>query len=207
MHQVILGKVSILSQEVLPETWLSLAPTGANRAKWIAGRVLLAHALAPLPLPEIIYGKNGKPAFRDEIPLWFNLSHSGDDIVLLFGNEGDVGCDIEILRPRKYWRQTAESVFSAGEQTWLATEREDQQLAMFWRIWTRKEAMLKRTGGHIWQIANFDSTSPQHGFVSDLTLTDGRMLAICTPTPYPLSPDNITFFPSPAPAVASRGYK
>lgn len=43
-----------------------------------------------------------KPAFSADTPLWFNLSHSGDDIVpLLLSDEGEVGCDIEVIRPRR----------------------------------------------------------------------------------------------------------
>ncbi len=66
------------------------------------------------PLPEIIYGEQGKPAFAPEMPLWFNLSHSGDDIALLLSDEGEVGCDIEVIRPRANWRWLANAVFSLG---------------------------------------------------------------------------------------------
>ncbi len=30
----------------------------------------------------------------------------------------------------------------------------DQQLEMFWRIWTRKEAIVKQRGGSAWQIVS-----------------------------------------------------
>lgn len=47
--------------------------------------------------------------------LWFNLSYSGDDIVLLLSDEGEVGCDIEVIRSRVNWRWLANVVFSFGE--------------------------------------------------------------------------------------------
>ncbi len=52
--------------------------------------------------------------FAPETPLWFNLSHSGDDIALLLSDEGEVGCDIEVIRPRANWRWLANAVFSLG---------------------------------------------------------------------------------------------
>ncbi len=80
------------------------------------------------PLPEIIYGEQGKPAFAPETPLWFNLSHSGDDIALLLSDEGEVGCDIEVIRPRANWRWLANAVFSLGEHAEMDAVHPDQQL-------------------------------------------------------------------------------
>ena len=81
MYRIVLGKVSTLSAAPLPPGLREQAPQGPRRERWLAGRALLSHTLSPLP--EIIYGEQGKPAFAPETPLWFNLSHSGDDIALL----------------------------------------------------------------------------------------------------------------------------
>ena len=62
-------------------------------------------SVIPHPLPDIIYGEQGKPAFAEGHPLWFNLSHSGDDIALLMSDEGEVGCDIEVIRPGRTGRR------------------------------------------------------------------------------------------------------
>lgn len=86
MYRIVHGKVSVLSAGELPAAMKEQAPQGVRRARWLAGRVLLSHALSPLP--NIIYGEQGKPAFSADTPLWFNLSHSGDDIVLLLSDEG-----------------------------------------------------------------------------------------------------------------------
>ena len=99
MYRIVLGKVSTLSAAPLPPALREQAPQGPRRERWLAGRALLSHTLSPLP--EIIYGEQGKPAFAPETPLWFNLSHSGDDIALLLSDEGEVGCDIEVIRPRQ----------------------------------------------------------------------------------------------------------
>ncbi|VFS86878.1 holo-(acyl carrier protein) synthase 2 [Raoultella terrigena] len=59
------------------------------------------------------------------------------------------------------------------------------QLAAFWRIWTRKEAIVKQRGGSAWQIASVDSTFRSRLSVSQLQLGD-LSLAVCTPTPFEL---------------------
>ena len=97
MYQFVLGKISTLSADPLASTLADMAPQGARYASWLAGRTLLARTLSPSPLPEIIYGEQGKPAFANGHPLWFNLSHSGDDIAMLISDEGEVGCDIEVF--------------------------------------------------------------------------------------------------------------
>lgn len=148
-----------------------------------AGRALLIQALSPAPLPEIVYGKHGKPGFAAGYPVWFNISHSGDDIVLLLSDEGEVGCDIEVVRPRKNRQRIADAVFSPNEQALLAEA--DDKLTTFWQIWTRKEAMLKQAGAQIWQIATFDSSAPAPLFLHQQMLSQGQILTLCMPTPVP----------------------
>lgn len=184
MYQIVLGKVSTLSAAALPSALIEQAPQGARRARWLAGRALLSHALSPLP--EIVYGEQGKPAFSPETALWFNLSHSGDDIVLLLSDEGEVGCDIEVIRPRAQWRSLANAVFSQGEHEELEAEHPDHQLIAFWRIWTRKEAIVKQRGGSAWQIVSIDSTQQSALSVSHCQF-GSLILAVCTPTPFALT--------------------
>ena len=58
----------------------------------------------------------------------------------------------------------------------------DQQLEMFWRIWTRKEAIVKQRGGSAWQIVSVDST--YHSSLSVSAIVSRKFKpAICTPTP------------------------
>ncbi|EHA5004332.1 4'-phosphopantetheinyl transferase AcpT [Salmonella enterica subsp. diarizonae] len=189
MYRIVLGKVSTLSTGQLPDALIAQAPQGVRRASWLAGRVLLSRALSPLP--EIVYGEQGKPAFSTGTPLWFNLSHSGDNIALLLSDEGEVGCDIEVIRPRDNWRSLANAVFSLGEYAEMEAERPERQLAAFWRIWTRKEAIVKQRGGSAWQVVSVDSTLPSALSVSQCQL-DTLSLAVCTPTPFTLTSLTIT---------------
>ena len=187
MYRLFLGKISTLSTRPLPQNLAAQAPQGSRRASWLAGRVLLAQAVSPLP--EIIYAEHGKPGFSGETGLWFNLSHSSDDIALLLSDEGEVGCDIEVIRPRPNWRRLANAVFSLGEHAEVEAEHPERQLDAFWRIWTRKEAMVKQRGGSAWQIVSIDSTAPSHS-VSQVQI-GSLSLAVCTSTPYTLTTESI----------------
>lgn len=97
MYRIVVGKVSVLSAGALPRALYEQAPQGARRTRWLAGRVLLSHALSPLP--DIVYGEQGKPAFSGDTPLWFNLSHSGDDIALLLSDEGKSAAILKSCAP------------------------------------------------------------------------------------------------------------
>lgn len=148
MYQVFLGKISSLSTDRWAEALCEHAPEGARRARWLAGRGLLSRLLAPKPLPEIIHNEQGKPLFADDYPLWFSLSHSQDDIALIISDEGSVGCSLEHIRPQDNWRTLANALFSNAEHNELEKETPASQLTAFWRIWTRKEAIVKQRGGH-----------------------------------------------------------
>lgn len=188
MYQIFLGKISQLSVAPLAPELTEQAPTGARRASWLAGRALLSAAITPVPAMR--YGVNGKPAFAPEVQRGFSLSHSGDAIALLFSDEGEVGCDIEVIRPRPHWPRLAENLFSPGERAQIAAKPVSQQLAAFWRIWTIKEAIIKQRGGIAWQMAGIDSTAPSTLSVSALQ-TGELSLAVCTPTPFELTPETI----------------
>lgn len=128
--------------------------------------------------------------FSAGTPLWFNLSHSGDTIALLLSDEGEVGCDIEVIRPRDNWRSLANAVFSLGEHAEMEAERPEQQLAAFWRIWTRKEAIVKQRGG--------SAANRQRGQHVALCLVGQPVSARYAqsgslyPTPFTLTPQTIT---------------
>ena len=191
MYQFVLGKISTLCADPLASALADRAPQGARQASWLAGRTLLARTLSPRPLPDIIYGEQGKPAFAKGHPLWFNLSHSGDDIALLMSDEGEVGCDIEVIRPRKNWQALANAVFSMTEHDELEREAPEERLSAFWRIWTRKEAIVKQRGGSAWQIVSVDSTALTSSLSVSQCQLDTLSLAVCTPTPFTLTADAV----------------
>lgn len=196
MYRVMLGKISAISDDALPALLLCLAPDGGRRAPWIAGRALLMQALALPILPEIVYGENGKPAFGDDIRLWFNISHSGDDIAVLVSDTGEVGCDLEVIRPRRNWPRIAQAMFSSAEQAELMSATEANRLTVFWRIWTQKEARLKYAGQPVWAMATQDSHAASPPFCCQHQPDDRLMLALCTSTPYRFAAHDLTFYPA-----------
>lgn len=92
-------------------------------------------------------GENGRPYV--DAPLQFNVSHSHEMAVFAFGQVdvvGNVGIDIEHIRTLHDRTAVATRFFSAAEQTALFSYPESEQTAVFFRIWTRKEAYLKALG-------------------------------------------------------------
>jgi 4'-phosphopantetheinyl transferase len=83
-----------------------------------------------------------KPALPGGI-IEFNLSHSGDWIAMAFARHA-VGIDIERIQPLNAARELARDVLHPAEQRALETHGGDA--SEFFRIWTRKEALLKCTG-------------------------------------------------------------
>lgn len=201
MLHVGVGKISVLCEMASPAL-RQQEPEKANRASWLAGRVLLNMMTSPNPVPAIVYGPNGKPHFEAAIPLWFNISHSGDDIALVISDEGEVGCDLEAIRPRNNMQRIARAVFSDTEQQQLASAGEDKQPSAFWRIWTRKESILKQSGSSVWQMKTLNNSEGL--FISQYCLADALILAICTPNPHSLTARDFSFPGYDAPLAAEK---
>ena len=126
-------------------------------------RLLAAHYLErPARALAFDKGEFGKPhvAGADEGRLAFNLSHSGDLMLLTFARTGRVGVDVErwsaSLRESERARIVT-SVFSTGEQAALAQLPAALRRAAFYAVWTRKEAYIKATGHGISRgLAHFE---------------------------------------------------
>ncbi len=94
------------------------------------------------------YGPQGKPHLGgDPPPLSFNLAHSHGVALCAVCREGEVGVDIERLRPIEQAQGIAESFFSLRESRFLAAlEGTGEHTATFFHLWTCKEAYLKACG-------------------------------------------------------------
>lgn len=91
------------------------------------------------------YTSYGKP-FIANCGIEFNLSHSGDWVLLAFTRMSQIGIDIERIRPMQNMRDVARANFSANEvDTWEATSEQDRTSA-FYRCWSRKESFIKAIG-------------------------------------------------------------
>lgn len=98
---------------------------------------------------KISLNKFGKPTLLSENfeSIKFNLSHSGDFIVYAFNISDEVGIDIEMMNNYIDHTQIAENYFSSDEIIYLNSSKDQLEITeRFFRIWTRKEALLKAIG-------------------------------------------------------------
>jgi 4'-phosphopantetheinyl transferase len=89
--------------------------------------------------------EHGRPALAGDGGTSFSLSHSSDVAVVAIAPER-VGVDVEVVRPRRYLDRVARRVLTDGELAQWVALPEHEQLAMFLRAWTAKEAYLKMLG-------------------------------------------------------------
>lgn len=105
---------------------------------------LLADTYAIAPLPVIATLPTGKPYFPDHPHIHFNLSHCSKAVMAVIA-DSEVGCDIEeIQSDDDITPQLLEVAFSDDERRQISVSA-DRGVKLT-RIWTRKEANVKRTG-------------------------------------------------------------
>jgi len=92
------------------------------------------------------YNAYGKPLLAPPLDLKFNLSHSGEWALYALTHVGEVGVDLEHLRPVDDLEQIAARFFSAAESATLLALPQTQQTEAFFNCWTRKEAYIKGVG-------------------------------------------------------------
>lgn len=123
------------------------------RHRFILARVMLRHQLGNEIgiVPESVLfstGKHGKPRLdtpgADQSP-HFNLTHSGGFVALAI-SDGEIGIDIENLRPVTTAERLAKRFFSPEERKHVFELDGEARDHAFLRIWTQKEAYLKATG-------------------------------------------------------------
>ena len=84
---------------------------------------------------------NGLPIAGD-----FSVSHSFNNGLIAFSKEGKVGTDIEDRKLRHDIDGPIRDVFSVTEQRALNAADPETKIAIFFRLWTFKEAIIKATG-------------------------------------------------------------
>lgn len=97
------------------------------------------------------YGDHGKPALAPETtrqltPLEFNLAHSGSLAVYAFTLCGEIGVDLEHIKPEFAGDDIARRFFSPTEVACLDQLSADERVLAFFSCWTRKEAFIKAKG-------------------------------------------------------------
>ena len=109
-------------------------------------RIILARYLNTVPEKiEFQYKEHGKPEVKNLQKLQFNLSHSKDLAVLAIGKIFPMGVDIEYFSGRPY-EGIAKNSFSEHEYNELMQAPKALRPAMFFHIWSQKEAFIKACG-------------------------------------------------------------
>jgi len=113
------------------------------------------------------YGPYGKPALVGE-GLRFNVSHSHGVALVAVAADRELGVDVEHIRADFATEDIARRFFSRVEVAAFNALRKEEQVAAFFRCWTRKEAYIKAIGRGM--------SEPLDAF--DVTLAPGEAAAL-----------------------------
>jgi 4'-phosphopantetheinyl transferase len=94
-------------------------------------------------------GENGKPKLPVALTtsgVEFNLSHSHEMALIAVNRIGEIGVDIEYVKPDFKFQEIAERFFTAKEVAAMRGLPPDLQRQAFFKCWTSKEAFLKAKG-------------------------------------------------------------
>jgi 4'-phosphopantetheinyl transferase len=125
-----------------------------DRERYIIGRALarivLGYLLDMTPVRvRFRYNNFGKPYLdcdENRPRLQFNLSHSGELIVMAITIGREIGVDVEGVREHAEVERIAARFFSVRERAELASLPPSQRAVAFFSCWTRKEAFIKAKG-------------------------------------------------------------
>ena len=169
--------INTLLQAQTIEQWFKLVPSfieeqvlryrfEKDRLRVLGGKLLIKHALNTYTeeLKGLKKTDKGRLYFKD-VDFDFNISHSGDMVVLAFAVQNRIGIDIELHRKIGY--ENFERNFTAQEwETILSAKNGKQQFFDFWAI---KESVIKADGRGFEVLSK---TSIQDNLRS--TLCDGK---------------------------------
>ena len=107
-------------------------------------KLLLAYYTESTPEGvKIVPDSFGKPTC--ELNLFFNISHSGDRLLLGFSNS-QIGVDIEKYDPTVDIDRISKSHFSEMELQNMMNGTKEERAKTFFEIWTQKESLIKGIG-------------------------------------------------------------
>lgn len=116
-----------------------------DRQSSLLGRLLLQEGLQRLGyrggvLEQIQENPYGRPYIEENLD--FNISHSGQFVVCSLIEGGRTGIDVEAIRDIDF---TSLGKYMTSEE-WRMINRSQNRLREFFRIWTRKESLIKADG-------------------------------------------------------------
>jgi 4'-phosphopantetheinyl transferase len=92
---------------------------------------------------EFEIGPNKKPFIKNTngVPVCYNVSHSGDWIVIAVA-AAEIGVDTELINHTFEFKDIIAEYFNPGEINYINSEQSCERL---FKLWTRKEALIKAT--------------------------------------------------------------
>lgn len=154
-------QASVLSEEERERT--NRFAFAKDRRSYITAHWLLRHVLsAYVPVRpeswEFARTPHGKPFLSESSEhqgIFFNLSHTAGMVVTAVTCLGQVGVDVETVRPRDHLN-LARRYFAPLEISQLESLAAEEQPHSFFRLWTLKEAYIKARGlGLAMDLASF----------------------------------------------------
>jgi len=117
-------------------------------------------------------GPHGKPDVAD-CPIHFNWSHSGAQWLMAVATLGPVGIDLEQVSAGFEWQGPASIAFHPNEQQFVQSGPIRRE--RFYRIWVRKEALLKGVGvGLSDNLADISVADLDGALRNEMQMPDGR---------------------------------
>lgn len=130
----------------LPESLRSKAlryRSEVSAYNYVIGRLLLKTGLEHFDLDSnlehVSIQENGKPILSG---IHFNISHSEDQVLCAFSKNGQLGIDLEQIKPIDFEDFT--HMFTPRE--WESIKNAFDPLKTFYQFWTRKESIIKALG-------------------------------------------------------------
>lgn len=123
----------------------------ADKARFLKGRALIKSFISEhfgireLSVIGFEYGKHGKPGLGD-IPVNFNISHSGDAAVVVVSSRLECGIDIESKKSIEDAVPLSKRFFAGDEADHIMKCGDAVKSEEFLKIWTAKESYIKSTG-------------------------------------------------------------
>jgi 4'-phosphopantetheinyl transferase len=122
------------------------------------------------------YNRFGKPFLNSNSPkhdFRFNMSHSKNMALYCISHQKDVGIDIEYIQKDIEFLQIIDRFFSHNEKKFIQKINIDKRKEAFFKIWTRKEAILKALGkGISFPLEKVDVSFNKDNFITRINDND-----------------------------------
>jgi 4'-phosphopantetheinyl transferase len=150
--------------------------TARGRRRYVVAHAARRAALAAVlgctadAVPRVT-GTRGRTHVAVDAPLHVNLTHSGELALVVTSRDAAVGIDCERHAGTRAIDALARRTLSPVEhEAFLAASVEDR-LGAFYRLWVRKEALLKMSGRGIARLREVTATPPPPGCtIADLAI-------------------------------------